>query len=382
LLKPLIKAGLEHGHQVDIACADTGKMESLKQEGFNIFHIPFVRNLSPISNFRAIIHLSKLLKAQNYDIVHVHTPIAAALARLTSKLMGIKNIIYTAHGFYFHEEMPKLSYKFWYTVEKLLARYCTDYLLVQSKEDYDLCKKSKFTDDNRLIHLGNGVDVMDCFNPERYEENRRLELRRQLGIAKEAVVICFVGRLVKEKGIIELLESFHSVKNEKKQSILLLIGEADESERDQYTFKKIKQLINDHAIKALGFRNDVADLLLISDIFVLPSYREGLPRSIIEAMSMKLPVIATNIRGCKEEVIDGKNGYIIPVKNSRALTDALMILMENHLLRKEFGEYGRSLAINQFNEQEILDKQMKLFSRLENLSNKDSEGDSPDKTPI
>jgi glycosyltransferase involved in cell wall biosynthesis len=366
LLLPLLTKITEEGHEVHTACADTGRMKGLLKKGFKMIHIPFKRKISSFANIHAMFCLIKLIKKEKYDIVHVHTPIAAALGRIAAKIAGVQNILYTAHGYYFHEGMSKPIYYFWLSVEKLLARFCTDYLLLQSVEDYELSRKEKFLPENRIIHLGNGIDVMGKFNPSLYTKEKRMKIRNQLGISPEELVVCFIGRLVQEKGIFELLKSFRSLKEEYKTIKLLVIGEAGETERDQSSQQQLGQLLNHPDVLALGFRNDIADLLYASDIFVLPSYREGLPRSIIEAMSMKIPVIATDIRGCREEVMEGKNGYLIPKRDSKALTQKLLTLVKDSEIRKNFGEFGRKTAVEQFNEQSILDKQMSLFKQIEN----------------
>jgi len=364
LLKPLIKESMKQGFEVQSACTDTGRFERLTNEGLILHNINIDRKISFIDNLKSVNALYKLIKSEEYDIVHVHTPIAAVLGRIAAKLAGVRNIIYTAHGFYFHEGMARKQYFFYFWIEKLLAKFCTDWLLLQSKEDYELCKNEGFCPIERIIHISNGVDVKDIFNKEIYSSEQRNELRKSLGILDNDVVFMFIGRLVGEKGIIELLEAFIKLNKETPNVKLLIVGDLPASERDLDSENQIKELLKSENVIATGFRSDIPELLFTSDVFVLPSYREGLPRSIIEAMAMELPIIATDIRGCREEVIDGENGFLVPKQDYQSLYSKMKLLAENQLMRTQMGRRSRQIAIKDFNERLVIEKQIELFKKL------------------
>ena len=364
LLKPLIRAAMEEGYTVDTACSDTGRVQKLKEEGFRMIPIKIDRNLNPFSNVKSILSLFRLMKSEQYDIVHVHTPIAAVLGRIAAKLAGVPNIIYTAHGFYFHEDMSRLQYTLFYYIEKYCGRWFTDWILLQSKEDYDLCIADKFQNKDRIIHISNGVDVYSHMNPQKVTIETQLQYKKDLYLSNDDIVIGFIGRLVKEKGIIELLETMEQLRKKYKNIKLLLIGDILESERDQHTSQLIKEKLKQPYLIHTGFRKDIPELLSLVDIFVLPSYREGLPRSVIEAMAMKKPIVATNIRGCREEVHDGVNGLLVPKKNTAKLYEAINRLVENKELRETFGEESRKIALRDFNEELVIKKQLDLFEQL------------------
>jgi Glycosyltransferase len=364
LLFPLIKASMQRGYIVQNACTDTGKFASLLAAGLHMIHVPIERKISLLSNLKSCILLYKLMKKEQYDIVHVHTPIAAAIARIAAKIAGVKHIVYTAHGFYFHEGMGKLAYLFYYNLEKYFARYFTDWLLLQSKEDYELCLAKKFKTPDKILHISNGVDIIYKFNPSLIDPGRKQRLKAELGLGLQDVVITFIGRFVREKGIFELLEAFHRLLSKFNHVKLLLIGDTLSSERDQEAYQQINKLTSNPSIVITGFRKDIPELLSISDIFVLPSYREGLPRSIIEAMAMGLPVIATNIRGCREEVIDGHNGFLVEKCNADQLYEKMHQLVQDQDLRMTMGKNGRRMVEREFNEDIVIEKQLALFDRL------------------
>ncbi|MGG3449093.1 glycosyltransferase family 4 protein [Domibacillus aminovorans] len=364
LLKPLILRSMYEGYEVHNACTDTGRFERLRQEGLTMIDIKIDREISPLKNIKSIIHLYKLMKKEKYDIVHVHTPIAALLGRIAAKLAGVENIIYTAHGFYFHDEMSAKQYTLFYNIEKYAAHFMTDWLLLQSKEDYELALKDRFVSEERTIHLSNGVNITNKFNMKLYSSKRLADLRQMLQIEENDFVFAFIGRLVKEKGVFELLEAFSKLAEEQKNVKLLMIGGLLESERDQDSYQKLESYLENDQILPLGFRKDIPDLLAISDTFILPSYREGLPRSIIEAMAMKKPIIATNIRGCREEVFDNINGYLIEKEKVEPLYEAMRKLSIEPQLATKMGIESRRLAEELFDEEKVLEKQQQLFAKL------------------
>ncbi|WP_217586562.1 glycosyltransferase family 4 protein [Lentibacillus saliphilus] len=366
LLKPLIEESANNGYETHVACTDTGLFNKLSPDVSNLHNIHIKRSISPISNIKSIVALYKLMKREQFDIVHVHTPIAALLGRVAAKLARAKHVVYTAHGFYFHEDMSEKQYKFYYMIEKYAAKFLTDWLLLQSEEDYRLAIEDRFLKKDRIIHLSNGVDVLNKFNPDLIIEKECNQLKGQLGIKESNVVFTFIGRMVEEKGVLELLRSFKLLTKEHPNAKLLMIGDLPESERDTSSIHEIKALMNQDNVHFLGYRDDIKNLLSISDVFVLPSYREGLPRSIIEAMAMENAIIATNIRGCREQVISGVNGYLVNRRSIEELKSAMEQMLRNQVEIKEMAKESRVFALEKFNEEKVLTKQMKLFDQLTN----------------
>ncbi len=363
LLKPLILALQNRGFTVHAACSDTGKFASLREQGLHLIHIPIERKIN-LSNVRSVLQLARLIRQERYDIVHVHTPIAAALGRMAAKLAGTPNIVYTAHGYYFHDEMKPWAYRLFYQMEKWLSRRFTDYLLLQSREDFELSLANRFQRPDRIVHINNGVDIHHTFHPAAIQSEEADDLRAELGIRAGEVVVSFIGRLVREKGIFELMEAHQMLKQEFPFLKLMIIGDCWASERDQMSYHRLKSMLNDSQIIATGYRTDIARLLAVSDVFVLPSYREGLPRSIIEAMAMGKPIVATNIRGCREEVVDGYNGFLVEKENTRELAEKLRVLISDPSLRETFGRRSREIVERSFDERTVLQKQIDLFTRL------------------
>jgi len=364
LLSPLLKSIKDEGFELHIACADDGNIEKLRERGYIVHNIHFERKISFVSNLKSIRQLYRLMKLNKYDIVHTHTPVASILARIAAKLAGIKNIIYTAHGYYFHEGMNKKQYNFYYQIEKQFARYATDYLLLQSKEDYQLSINKNFKKSNRIIHLGNGVEIYNKFNPFIIEKEKSKELKKEFNIETTDIVYTFIGRFVREKGIYDLVEAFEMLAKQKPNVKLMLIGGLLESERDQEIKEALHKWKLNKNIILPGFRSDIPILLDISDVFILPSYREGLPRSIIEAMAMAKPIIATNIRGCREQVINDYNGYLFEPGDIKSLMSKMLDMNVHDDKRIKMGIESRQIVEQYYDENKVLQKQIELYKKL------------------
>ncbi len=359
LLRPLFRKLRDSGHEVVGVCADGPMLAPVRAEGFRIECIPSVRRLSPVAHIRAFVALVRLFRRERFDIVHVHTPIVSLVARFAAAAAGVPVIAYTAHGFYFHDNMAPPVRALFVAAEWLAGR-CTDVLMTQSSEDATAAARLRLCRGGVIEAIGNGVDLQAFHPPEAVDENVRLNLRRDLGAGPDDVVIATIGRLVREKGYPELFEAMRQV-----DAKLWVIGERLTSEYSQSMTPVLDGIARDAALRdrisVLGRRDDVPALLSAADLFVLPSHREGMPRSIIEAMASGLPVVATDIRGCREEVVDGETGRLVPVKDVNALAAALQELVRDPARRHRMGRAGLARAHALFDESKVLDRQLAVL---------------------
>jgi glycosyltransferase involved in cell wall biosynthesis len=357
-LLPLMRAMREKGHEVVGVCSDGPLLERVRAEGFRVAATPIVRGYNPIEHWRTFRALTRLFRAERFDLVHVHTPVAALIGRLAAAWTRVPTVVYTAHGFYFHERMPAWKRTLFVGLEYLGGR-CTDVLLTQSAEDAEAARRLRLCRGGAIEAIGNGSDP-ERFRPAAQDDPERLALRRSLGVADHEPVIAMIGRLVAEKGYPELFAAMRDV-----DARLWVIGERLESDHAQSIGPLIDAIQRDPAmsnrIQFLGYRSDVPALLRASDIFTLPSHREGMPRSIIEAMLSGLPVVATDIRGSREEVADGKTGTLVPLGDVAALARALQRLAANAALRTAYGRAGRARAAALFDERKIVAQQLALL---------------------
>lgn len=362
-LLSLIDHLLREKYDVHIACSPGKYADELAKRGYKIQRIEIVRKIDLFSNLKSLWHLCRLMRQERFDIVHVHTPMAAVLGQVAAKLTRIPIIVNTAHGFYFHDLMPSWKRRPIIWVARLVGRYCTDMLFLQSSEDMATAIKEKIVAATKVLWIGNGINL-SLFDTKKDDST----LRTKLKLSKADKVISFIGRLVHEKGIEDLLQALPIIIAQIPQAKLLLIGETFDSERDQKTKQRLVQMIQEHrlgsAVSFAGFREDIPELLSVINLFALPSYREGMPRTIIEAIAAGKPVVATDIRGCREEVVHGVNGLLVPVSNPPALARAIIQILSDEKLAQHMGEAGRKRAQMEFGETLVLSKQSKAYERL------------------
>ena len=366
LLKPQIDYFVSQGLSVEIACSPGKEVKELQQQGYVIHPIPIDRRIAPVSNLQSIIKLTKLISKNNYNLVHVHTPMASVLGRIAAKIAGTKRIIYTAHGFYFHDNMPKNKYRFYHTIETGAAWF-TDLILTQSREDLETATTTGLCEEEKVGYLGNGVDVAR-FRRSNSTSSQQESLRQELGLPEQgAPIIAMTGRITAEKGYLELMEALVILRERFPNLHLLCIGGELSSERDSFQCQ-LNELIEKHNLDShvtlTGLRSDIPELLGLVDLFTLPSYREGLPRSILEAMAMELPVVTTDIRGCREAVVDGKTGFLVPPQNSEQLAAALGNLLADKSMRETFGKAGRQRVENEYDEALVFRRLESTYQKL------------------
>jgi len=352
ILAPLIDGMQDTGWRVTAVCGDEGEVAGLRARGYSIITLVISRGFNPLRHFWSLLRLIALFRREKFDVLHAHTPVAALLGRIAGRIAGVPLIVYTAHGFYFHEEMRSLP-KAIFTFLEWLGGRCTDLLFTVSQEDARTAIAKKFVPAERVLAVGNGVDV-SRFNPP--TARPAAETRAELGIPVDAIVIGIIGRMVAEKGYGEFFTAAAGVARQVPAAHFLVIGGQLASERDQgfgVLLEKARAELGNRLVIA-GVRNDVPDLCAAMDVFTLPSYREGLPLSIMEAMHMGLPVVATDIRGSREEVVNEETGLLVPTRDARALEEAFMRLVVDEGLRKRMGSAGRARAVELYDQARVV----------------------------
>jgi glycosyltransferase involved in cell wall biosynthesis len=353
-LLPLMREMREAGHEVVGLCSEGDFADKVRGEGFRVETVVIERNLNIIKHAGSIRELVALFRRERFDIVHVHNAVTALVGRVAAWRAGVPCIVYTAHGFYFHEHMPLLKRGAFIALEWLAGRV-THVLFTQAREDAELARRLKLIAGHHIEAIGNGVDVKRFHASGSRDERARL--RKEIGTPADRIVILTLGRLVAEKGFPELIEAMAGV-----DADLWVIGKRLESDHAAGIDDALKLVREDTSLRErihfLGYRDDIPDLMRAADIFVSASHREGMPRSIIEAMICGLPVVATNVRGSREEVVDGETGSLVAVKQPQALADALNALAGDPDLRKKWGAAGRKRALDLYDERKVVQRQI------------------------
>lgn len=328
-LVPHIQRLLEIGFEVDCACAvDRPVNESLLLEGVKVFDIPFSRNPLDVRNRKAFQKLVQIQKEHQYDIVHVHTPIAALYGRLLKMKFPTLKTIYTAHGFHFYKGAPLLNWLLYYPIERMMARF-TDAIITMNEEDYERAKTFQVSETYKV----NGVGLnLDHYNILSYQKELT---RAKLGLNQSDFVIVMIAETNSNKNHQQMIQAISLIVNEFPQVKVLCAGEGHLLETLKNEIVK-KQLEN--KIMMLGYRKDIQELISASDIGMLLSYREGLPRNIMELMAFGKPVIGTNIRGIKDLVQDDETGLLVETGDYEATAKAITQFIQDKNLLQSCGQ--------------------------------------------
>lgn len=321
----------ELGYEVHWATNFSEYKEDITQVPIKIHHIDFIRNPFHPANFKAYIQLMKLLKQEKYDVIHCNSPIGGVLGRICGRQAKVPKIIYTPHGFHFYKGAPFINRTLYKAVEIYLSKK-TDTLITIAKEDYNSALGFKRINKNLEIFYvpGVGIDRESIINAL----DKREELCMELGIDEESFLVISVGELNKNKNQSVVIRAIADIQNNKNVHYILCgVGPLKE---------ELKKLSKEKGINSqvhfLGFRNDVIQLMKSCDLFVMPSYREGLSRAIMEAMGTGLPIIASKIRGNVDLIINEENGYLIDPKDDEKLAKLINKLMQDKKLRKRVSE--------------------------------------------
>lgn len=315
------------------------------------------RGVSLVSDLKAARQLWRILRSEKVDILHTHNPKPGIYGRIVGRLAGVSIIVNTIHGLYATEDDPIIKRALVYGLEAVAARF-SDHELAQNPEDIDLLRKLWLYPDHKLTLLGNGVDL-SRFDPSR-ARSARARVRSELGAGPDDIVVGMVGRLVEEKGYRQFFEAARIISDPR--YLFVAVGPDDPFKPDALD----RGLVEEAAaggVRLLGMRTDVDELYGGFDLFALPSFREGFPRAAMEAAASGLPIVATNIRGCRQVVEDGVTGLLVPVGDSHGLAAALRRLGEDAAGRATMGERAYLRSRSHFDERLVVSTVLDEYRR-------------------
>ena len=361
LLLPQLERLREAGYEVTGISAPGPWVAELEAAG--IRHVAWhnaTRSWDLRADGRAYAELTRILRDGRFDVVHTHNPKPGVMGRIAARRSGVPVVVNTVHGLYAKPEdrlrrrVPVLA------LEGLAARF-SDLELYQSEEDLAWARRLGVVGRDRSVLLGNGTDL-ERFRPDAVDRDTVHALRDELGIPRDAVVVGAVGRLVAEKGYLELFEAARRVRAGRPNVRFLVVGSPDEDKSDGIGRDELAAAADD--VVFAGWRTDVRDLLAAMDVFVLASWREGLPRSAVEAAAMARPMVLTDIRGCREVARDEVEGLLVPPRDPDALTEAIGRLVDDEALRTRLGAAARTRAVERFDERAVARTIVEHYGRL------------------
>lgn len=363
-LIPLVVSLKQQGHQVECVCEGTELLPIIAEMGIIVHEFEFPKRPSPVDFLLKIFKMKQLIQEGQYDLVNSHNRNASIITRVAAHLAKVPVNLYTARGFYFHDNQSRVMKDATIFLERILAKITT-FTLSQSSDDVSFMVGKGYIQESRIKTIGNGINV-NRFVP--VGKDTKTQLEKDLQSRPHRFRICALGRLVKGKGFMDLLLAFAKFKKKVPNGELLLIGgniAQDIEPFDREFRRKAKELGIEDDVVITGITDAVEKFIQISDVFVIPSYREGVPRALLEAMACGLPCIATNIRGCSEIVEDGKTGFLYAPKNIEQLIENLhrveqLSKSEINLIRHA----ARSRVVDSFNEEDYIKKQVDAINSL------------------
>ncbi len=352
---PFMKLLQERGCEIHAAASSSeGRREDVEAAGVTCWKVPFARSPYSPANIQAFRQLRSLLKEHRFDLIHVHTPVAAFLGRYLAKVTGQGPVLYTAHGFHFYRGAPRRNWLLYYNAERLAARW-TDGLIVMNSEDHENAWRLGFKPGDNLFFVhGVGVDLNQFSTLDAEGDS----VRTALGIDPGDVVITCVAELNENKNHAFLLQAWEQLTPRCDHSHLLLVGTGEKMETLQQRIEQ-ERLPRVHF---LGYRQDVPQILGETDIITLVSKREGLPKCIMEAMAAGKPVVASDVRGNRDLVEDGRTGLLVELGDVSGLATALERLITDPELRATMGAAGRE-KIQDYSLEKVLTEMGAIYDR-------------------
>jgi glycosyltransferase involved in cell wall biosynthesis len=360
LLGPQLRAFAAAGYEV-IALSAAGRYVA-EVESWGIEHRTLhnaTRSFDPVRDVRLLFELRRLFAELKPDIVHTHTPKPGYVGRLAARTSRVPVIVHTVHGIFAVPEDPWPKKAVVYTLDRVASAF-SDIELLQNPEDFPVLRRLGIPE-RKLRLLGNGIDL-ERFDPSRVDPAAVAAGRAEIGVAPGDVVCGVVGRLVWEKGYRHVFDAAARLRVEMPELKFVIVG--PEADRDAVPRAELDRVAALGNVTFLGLRDDVEQLYSAMDLYVLASFREGFPRSAMEAAAMGLPLVVTDIRGCRQVVDDGVNGVLVPARNSNALTDAIATVARDAALRQRMGAASIEKAKRDFDQQRVIDITLEVYDQL------------------
>ena len=364
LLGHQLRRFAQEGFEVLGASAPGPWVEQMEADGIQHLAVPrLTRAWSPGADVLAERDLVALFRRVRPDIVHTHNPKSGVLGRVAARLARVPVIVNTVHGLYANPSLPPMRRRMISSAERWAARL-SHHEFFQSDEDLQMALRTHMVRPQRASLLGNGVDL-SRFDPDAADPDLVADLRSRWGAGDEQVVVGAVGRLVQEKGYRELFAAAAELRARfgAAAPVFVAIGSREPGKEDRISEAELSAA-SAVGVVIHGEEERMPEAYAAMDVFVLPSYREGMPRSAIEASAMRRPVIATRIRGCREVVADGQTGILVAPRDPGELTDAIAALVDDPARRASLGQAGRIRAQEYFDEELMVSRSLEVYRRL------------------
>ncbi len=369
LLKGQLRFMASNGFDVKGVSSEGEELREVHEnEGIAVEAITMSRKITPFQDLKSLWEMWNFLRKEKPQIVHTHTPKAGIIGMLAARLAGVPHRLHTVAGLPLMEATGTKR-KILNFVEKLTYSSAT-MVYPNSKGLYDFILQNNFTQSNKLKIIANGssngIDTT-FFSPDQVTETERVTLREKLNIQPDDFVFVFVGRIVSDKGINELIKAFSELQaagNNEPVGIKLLLVGGLENDLDPLNPETLAEINQNKDIISVGFQQDVRSFFAIADALVFPSYREGFPNVVMQAGAMGLPSIVSDINGCNEIIVEGENGLIIPPKNVEKLKEKILTLAKDKNLYTKLKGNSRRMIENRYEQSVVWNALLEEYEGL------------------
>ena len=369
LLKGQLRFMASNGFDVKGVSSEGEELREVHEnEGIAVEAITMSRKITPFQDLKSLWEMWNFLRKEKPQIVHTHTPKAGIIGMLAARLAGVPHRLHTVAGLPLMEATG-VKRKILNFVEKLTYSSATR-VYPNSKGLYDFILQNNFTQSNKLKIIANGssngIDTA-FFSPDQVTELERVTLREKLNIQPDNFVFVFVGRIVSDKGINELIKAFselQAAENNEPAGIKLLLVGGLENDLDPLNPETLAEINQNKDIISVGFQQDVRSFFAIADALVFPSYREGFPNVVMQAGAMGLPSIVSDINGCNEIIVEGENGLIIPPKNVEKLKEKMLTLAKDKNLYTKLKGNSRRMIENRYEQSVVWNALLEEYEGL------------------
>ena len=360
----LIKLLICENYKVFVIGSSRKEKERFERERIPYCYYYLNRKFNVFSDIKSFFQLYKILKKEKPYCIHAFDTKPTILGRIAAKMAGVPVIIGTIPGMgslFSENTFTNKIFRIFYIIAQKIACGLSDLTIFQNSDDFNFfVLRHIISPSKATIIKGSGVDI-EKFSPENLQTKKLQKTKAELGLNSKKKVF-MISRLVKYKGIKDFLEAAKILKSKYQEVDFFLVGPKDNTVA-AFPLEKVKKYAN--VVKYTGHRNDIPEVLYFADIVVLPTYyREGIPRILLEAASMRKPIVTTNIPGCREIVNDGINGFLVPPKDSVALAKAIEKFILNDNLRKQMGKISRERVIKEFSLEIVFKQTLNLYKKL------------------
>lgn len=356
---PIMRSLIAQGHKVFALCPRGDVFDRFAEYGVTAIHYDIDRSsLNPLREYPVILHLASLLRRHRPDVLHTFTAkpnIYGTLAGRMARVPVIHNLVEGLGSFYVEDSLRNRCVRA--CMEGLYAIACrlSDSTVFVNRDDADHFRSHRLiTQDKVRIIRSVGIDTQ-VFTPEIHHA---LAARHDLQLDSSTRVVLMVARAIWHKGLAEYIDAARILRIQYPDAVFLLAGDVDQGNPSSATRE---YLLDQPHVRWLGPRTDIAELTALCDVYVLPSYREGVPRTLLEAASMAKPIVTTDTVGCREVVEDGVNGILVPVRDSEALARGIAALLDDPALRERMGRAGREKAVREFDVRHVVQQYLELY---------------------